>query len=544
MNPRSWIGATGSAVRLAAFRSELRADLGHTVGSRAVLDSWIPSTTPVFRRLRSGLELGTGSASLQESCDSVTVASNPAAPLGSPKPSPYRVKRWAGFDGPAVSPQPRGPLLFEEVRGVIEDHYCFPKGSEWAYDIAALWVMQVYVSAGLNSVFYLLLAGSKGDGKTSLIDLLCFLSGAINAADISVAALVHALEETPDRAVALDEFGVLRDAEKDSAMTAIARNGYTRGKPYIRFNVKTGQNDECPTFGAKVFGFRGAVDPALEDRGFPLPCVKYVGPGGFRYVQANDGPTVGDLPRRLGSWASDQRTSYPTIREGFKSPRWEETVRKVLADKIGANRESQLTSVALQVSRLCCIDVGDSLKAALGLRAETSAANFSTSLAEAFEILSSLSTLSTPLSKEAQFYIVAQREFTAAVNAKRRERHERALSSSELAALRRDLGILDTWLTRPQNKTTWNIPAKEWARLTQGSDSTKPPSPSAKAAPNPQPNQPNLANPVVKDEEVRQVSQVSHGEGDPTGALRTRSEVRAETRASFDEALGEEGEGS
>ena len=501
--------------------------------------------------------VGTGNSTVipDNSTASATGTMNVVA-ADRPEVMPYRVKRWVGFDGPSVCPVPTSPLLFEDVRRNLVSHYRFPAGSEWAYDLAALWVMQVYVSDGLSAVFYLLLGGSKGDGKTTLLDLLSLLAGAINASDISVAALVHALSETPDRAVTLDEFDAVRDSERDSALSAIVRNGYVRGKSYIRHNVKTHANEECPTFGAKAIGFRGAVDSALEDRGFPLPCTKYTGPGGFDYVQANDGPSVGNLPARLREWAGAMRETRRLVRAEFKESKWESKVREVVGNRIGANRDSQLASVALQVCRFCCIDLTDSLKAALGLRTETATANTSVSLEEAQEILNGLTQPADSSLKVSEFYVVRQRDFANAVNAKRRERRERPLTSGQIAAIRRDLGVLDSWLSHPQNKTTWNLPSREWDARSKSDDPSAKPNPSgamydegSQGEANP-PNLPNLSDTDGGVSRVRPVRLGAPGPdlsdplcGGPALASRLASaaESRRAARSGFNQGAREEG---
>lgn len=404
----------------------------------------------------------------------------------------YRVRRWPGFDGPAVSPVPQGPLLFEEVRAVLKGHIHWRY--EWCYDLSALWVMQAQVTWALNSVFYLLFSGTFGGGKTTALDVLAALSGAVNASDITTAALVTELDNAPGRALVLDEFDVHRGRDRDSALAAICRNGYTRGKQYIRNDPKSHTNYDCETFGAKAIGFRGAIDDALEDRGFPLPCGKYLGPDGFRLVQNNDGLELGDLPDRLQRWGGEGIRNREHFRKLFKSPEWATPVERVVGvEYIGANRESQLASVALQVCRMCCIDLTDSLQAALSLRRESAAANTPVMLEEASETLEELIRSQSTLTKEVEVYVVRQKDYAAALNLKRADRGERALTSSQLAALRNDLGIEPTWLSHPQNKTIWNIPVKAWADRRGVA------------------NLPNSPNPAVSDGGVSQVRQVRQG---------------------------------
>jgi hypothetical protein len=403
---------------------------------------------------------------------------------------PYHVKRWIGFDGPAVSPVPKGPILFERVRTTIGKHIRFAE--EWALDLTALWVMMSYIASVLPSVFYIFLSATKGKAKTVTLDLLSSLTGALNASDISVAALVHWLNEHPYGAVAIDEMDVVRDAERDSAIAAICRNGYTPGKPYLRWDPTARRMDSCGTYGAKALGYRDKVDDGLEDRGFAVVTGSVPGREGAALVVRNFRPDVGNLPNQLKEWSQSPRIGE-AIRAEMTSDFWLEKVEEVVGpENIGANRETQLTMVALAACRAACIDLTDSLQAALGLRRAVAAANTSEDLEEARDVLEEMVSRVSTLTREADVYVVRQRDVACALNARRKERGLRSLTSKQIARIRNDLGIRPTWLTHPKNKATWNIPVKEWEGLL-GRGVT---------------NSPNLPNPSVTGERVSQVSQV------------------------------------
>ena len=355
-----------------------------------------------------------------------------------------------------------GPGLFAEIKGKLR-HYLY-WSEEWGYDLAALWVMQSYIASRLSSVFYLHFSGSKGKGKTTALDVLSALTGGLNASNVSVAALVHWLADHPCGAVLADEFDAVKDAERDSALASIARDGYTLGKPYLRWDPAKKQLDACPTFGAKAFGFRGAVDDALEDRGFtiPLPTTALKGREGLRLVARNMDRRFGDLPLRLPKWATRIIKEWtPPIYDGDE---WLSQVEAVVGDLSGSSRESQLSVVVLAVADAVGVDVTDSLRAALGLRREVAEANTDIGIEDARDVVEEIIARTGTLTKEAEFYVIRQKDFADALNARRKERHERLLTSPQIAKLRNDLGIDPAWLTHPVNRTTWNIPKKEWER--------------------------------------------------------------------------------
>ena len=444
---------------------------------------------------------------------------------------PYRVKRWTGFDGPAVSPEPKGPILFERVRDVIGKHVRF--SVDWALDIAALWVLQSYIAEVLPAVFYVYFSASKGKAKTTALDLLHALAGGLNASDISCAAMTRWLAQNPYRPICIDEADVKRDAERDSALAAICRNGYMPGKPYLRWDNAANDLVICPTYCAKALGFRSKVDDALEDRGFTLPTANVWGRSGMNLVRQNFVRDLEDLPNQLGVWArsliavrADARLES-VLSEEMNRETWAEQVEAILGkENAGANRETQLTYVALAVCRAACIDLSDSLCAAFGLRREVAAANTDQDLEEARAVLEEILAATVTLTRDVEVYSVRQAEFVTRLNARRKERGlARSLTAAQVASLRNDLEIPATWLTRPKNKTYWNIPAREREALL------------GRGAPNP----PNLPNPAVTDGRVSQVSQVSPPAQTGPGAS-TRSEVLRVARTAFDEAEREESE--
>ena len=410
-----------------------------------------------------------------------------------------------------------GPTLFKEVKAALHRYLHWPH--EWEYDLTALWVMETPIALLLPSVYYLHFSASKGKGKTTALDVIAALTGALNASDISVASLVHWLADHPGGAVCADEYDVNRNAERAEALAAIARNGYTPGKPYLRWDPTKKVQDECPTYGAKVFGFRGLVDDALEDRGFtlPLPTVALRGKDGAKMVARNMDRSFGDLPARLREWGA--RTAKEWTPPIYDSDEWCARTEAVVGDSLGANRETQLCMVALAVADAVGVDVSDSLRAAFGLKREVAEANVDVGIEDAREVIEEIIGRTGVLTKEAEFYVVRQKDFTDAINARRKERRERPLTSAQIAKLRNDLGIDPAWLTHSHNRVTWNIPQKEWER-TQGVA-----------------NPPNPPNPNGDADRVRRVSQVSQGAPEPPSSPVAEESHLSERPTLADQAL-------
>ena len=367
--------------------------------------------------------------------------------------------KYGGKEDTEAPETPDGATLFAEVRGMLKTYLYWPQ--PWCYDLGALWVMQAYIADLLPSVFYVMFSATKGCGKTASLDVLAGLTRALNASNISVAALVHSLKASPTRPVCIDEFDVARDAERDSALASIARDGYTPDKPYLRWDATRKSMDECPTYGAKAFGFRGAVDDALEDRGFtlPLPTTPLRGREGAGFVLRNYHRIFGDLPLRLGKWATARTMEGLEDRE---EEDWHARVEAVVGAGYGANRGTQLSGIVLAVADAVGVDADESLRAALGLKREVAEANIDRDVDEAREVLEELIGRTETLTKEADFFVIKQKTFADDINGRRKLRGDRSLTSKQLAKLRNELGIDQAWLTHPHHVVCWNIPKKEW----------------------------------------------------------------------------------
>lgn len=386
----------------------------------------------------------------------------------------YRVKRWPGFDSPAYSPEPQGPKLFEEVRAFLKERWY--SEDEWTYDLCALWVLQAYIASALPCVFYLILAGDRGGGKSTLLSVLAELTGGIHASDISVAALVHMLGESNCRPLLMDEYGEKRDAERDSALAAIVRDGYAPGACYVRYEPKGRTLENIGTYSAKAISVRDAVDDALADRGFAIPCrSSATGLAGFNYVQAVHLVRVHDLPKRLLKWSGDVVRSRERIREWAGEEAWVGHVSGVVGDKLGANRATQLANVALMVCRCACIDLTDSLKEALGFRAVMEAANEDVELDHLREAMETIGIHHVSIDGGPPYWMVVQADLMRAVNSRRKQEGFHPLRGKAVARIRRSLGVLDKWMVTVRGKPRWNIPEDEWVRILGLKDQPKEP---------------------------------------------------------------------
>ncbi len=359
----------------------------------------------------------------------------------------------------AAASDAEGKALFGEVQAALRGHYFFE--DDWHYTMAALFIMQAWaVRAGaLPAVFYLYFGGQFSSGKSNILSLIATLSDGLLLENVSPSALARMIENA--RTVLLDEIDVQRGEELDDVMSALLRSGYRRnGPPYRRWNAKEKQPESIPIFGPKVGTFRSALDPALQSRGFVVPTAKPIGEAHYDLVLANLWPHVSDLVPRLRAWGKQTATRWPdgALEALARTAEFQSRVRKVVG-KLGANRESELLTIALLVAQMAGVDVVESLSSATALRA----VEISEDQAEAIDEvrLATLDNLSKVIAFNAggeEVYRVAQKAVRDLVNSRRGERKERPLTTGRLALLRRELGVKDAWLAEKGHALHWNLP--------------------------------------------------------------------------------------
>ena len=314
-------------------------------------------------------------------------------------------------------------------------------------------------AGALPATFYLYFGGPFSSGKSNILRLVSDLTDGLTVENISPPALARSIEA--GRTVLLDEIDVSRGAELDDIMAALLRSGYRRnGPPYIRWDAKAKTREVVPIFGPKAATFRSSLDTALQSRGFVIPTAKPVGEAGYDLVLANLWVKTTDLVSRLKSWGKRAAREWPGVRleQLAHTPEFRAEV-KAVAGEIGANRESELLTIALLVARMVPVDVGPQLSSARALRDVEVGEDQAEALGELRDVvLVSMGKTVSFGDAGAQLYRVVQRSVRDSVNLRRKDRQEKPLTSNRLALLRRELGVKDVWLRNHHGNLVWNLP--------------------------------------------------------------------------------------
>ncbi len=396
-----------------------------------------------------------------------------------------------------------GQKVFEAVKKTLKAHVYFE--SDWAYDIAALYVLQAELAEDLPAVFYIFAGGQFGAGKTRIINVLKDLTGGAVFENVSVAALAHGIKRAVP--VYLDEVDIPRGKEYDEVRDALLRQGYRAdAAPYVRHDPKAGVNVPIPVYSPKGATYRSALDPALESRGFLLPAVRAEGEVGYDFVLKGLWPETAQTRKEVEAWGKTVTVPSERLREIASSDEFRAKVHGILGSGMGANRDSELVTIALLVCEVSGVQVDSSIRAALDHKAALSGTLEANEVAELLDALRHYYPERVVDVGGEKVLRVSQADVKATINLARRDRRELPMSDRRMALVRREAGIKDRWLRSYHGARVWLVPVN-WCAENLGASEV--------VAENAQPVSPSESNAHIESygENGSNVSHVSLSEG-------------------------------
>ncbi len=371
------------------------------------------------------------------------------------------------------SPGVAGSKLFQDVINVIQKHHYMEQ--PWHYVIAGLFVMQAWVSNVLPVVFYLFTGGTPGTGKTNFLNLVATLTDALKFQEVSLSAMARAMRH--GRTVTLDEYDPTK-GEYDEVRDALLRNGYKSDAPkYTRYDAAARKVEEIPIFGPRLLGYRGGLETALQDRGYLIPAVKPKGKDAFDYVLRNFWPEYGDLVDRLKSWGATTAGIYSPhkLKQIANSAKFKKKVEAVV-EEIGANRQSELGTIALLVAEMAGVDVLKELKDANELREMEVFAASDPAIDQLREVIADQARM-LGLASGPEIELGKQEDIRRELNLRRGIGGERPIGSMQFKKLVRDVGIKEAWRRNRHGSLYWVVPRNAIPILTASLTPPNPPPP-------------------------------------------------------------------
>jgi hypothetical protein len=142
-----------------------------------------------------------------------------------------------------------------------------------AADAGTLYAQATHVQDKLEFAARLVIKSPvKRCGKSRLLDVLgSLVASPLLTSSISAAALVRSITEDAPPTLLLDEadatFGkALKNDEKAEHLRGILNAGFTRDRPYLRWDITVRGVEECPTFAMAVLAGIGDLPDTIEDR--------------------------------------------------------------------------------------------------------------------------------------------------------------------------------------------------------------------------------------------------------------------------------------
>jgi hypothetical protein len=202
-----------------------------------------------------------------------------------------------------------GADVLNEVSAEIRK-YCILPG-EHAYVAVTLWCAATHAQLSWEHATRLVIKSPlKRCGKTRLLEVLLELAyAALPAANISVAALVHGIDENDPPTLFLDEADAIfakrrgDHSETAEALRGILNTGFGRRFPYVRYDVSTRANISSSTYCMAAIAAIGDLPDTIEDRAVSLTMQRRaagerVAPWRSRKVV----PRLRDLREKIHNW--------------------------------------------------------------------------------------------------------------------------------------------------------------------------------------------------------------------------------------------------
>jgi hypothetical protein len=254
-----------------------------------------------------------------------------------------------------------GAEVLDLAKATLTRYVVFP--SPEAADAVTLYAAATHAADHLHTATRLVIKSpEKRCGKSRLLDVLTPLTHKpLLTANISAAALVRSVTATDPPTIMLDEadatFGkALKGDERAEALRGILNAGFTRNRPYSRWDAGTRTVEECPTFAFAVLAGIGDMPDTIEDRAVIIALRrKAPGESVARYRIRRDEPKVRAVGDQLGAWvgvhAEEIGQAEPAMPDGLNDRAedlWEGLL--AVADAAGGSWLQRARKAAIMLS--------------------------------------------------------------------------------------------------------------------------------------------------------------------------------------------------
>lgn len=205
-------------------------------------------------------------------------------------------------------------LLIDDLIAILKEH--IELRDEREYALIALWIMGTYIHTLLGTYPYLFIYGTKGTGKTTLLNLIAYFSFNGQFWSKPSASNVFRFINIFQATLAIDELELTKEKiekiENDRDLYSILLNGYKAGAKVPRSDENDLNNIKLyPVFSPKALAGIKEMAEMLRDRSIEIIITK----SERSFPMFKDTPEMQALRDKMYVWALE---NWKNIREKYK----------------------------------------------------------------------------------------------------------------------------------------------------------------------------------------------------------------------------------
>ena len=162
--------------------------------------------------------------------------------------------------------------VFEPIRDLLEENIDFHHSLDST--LIAIWIMGTYLLPIFNSYPYILLTGTRGSGKTKVLEVVSRLAFNAQLTSNATPSAIFRIIEANQATILIDEGEMLSSREDSQELRLILNAGYRRNNPVSRTNKETHEIQWFDTFSAKMIAAINPLDSTLRSRCLQITMVR------------------------------------------------------------------------------------------------------------------------------------------------------------------------------------------------------------------------------------------------------------------------------
>jgi flavodoxin len=162
--------------------------------------------------------------------------------------------------------------VFEPIRDVLEENIDFHHPLDST--LIAIWIMGTYLLPIFTSYPYILLTGTRGSGKTKVLEVVSRLAFNAQLTSNATPSAIFRIIEANQATILIDEGEMLSSREDSQELRLILNAGYRRNNPVSRTNKETHEIQWFDTFSPKMIAAINPLDSTLRSRCLQVTMVR------------------------------------------------------------------------------------------------------------------------------------------------------------------------------------------------------------------------------------------------------------------------------